>query len=415
MISSELKKQFEKIIEINNINWSTIESVCKSDANILRPIKGIGFEEYFKKIVSYYSKDSKIVDGEGDSDIDLFVNGHSLQLKTNDKGSTKKGEYVGVALHKTHGNETRPHNLYSRINPTFDFLVLKNPESGVYIIPHNEIPEHNSWRSYLADPAKIEWQSKWLNRWGLIGLNDFDGINLNVEINYSHSDLPFLSSQTNLEDFEIIQMLIKPEYFRAAVMGLKGNLKEFWFKKKLSELGYEIKDPDESYPKYDCIVMNKSKSIKVQIKGTSKNMCDFNKRKIGVEVMGTHGQFPKRGYNKKMFDYLSIILSEEQINTGCLKSKGLQFVIIPMKDLPLHYRIGNGEMFQNPKWDMEEFSDVIYPNIKFKFTEKNNQILIYPDLESYKKFKGLETIPLDSSFRFSGPYCLNEIPEEFNN
>jgi hypothetical protein len=161
--------------------------------------------------------------------------------------------------------------------------------------------------------------------------------------------------------------------------------------------------------------MNKSKSIKVQIKGTSKNMCDFNKRKIGVEVMGTHGQFPKRGYNKKMFDYLSIILSEEQINTGCLKSKGLQFVIIPMKDLPLHYRIGNGEMFQNPKWDMEEFSDVVYPNIKFKFTEKNNQILIYPDLESYKKFKGLETIPLDSGFRFSGPYCLNEIPEEFNN
>ena len=115
--------------------------------------------------------------------------------------------------------------------------------------------------------------------------------------------------------------------------------------------------------------MNKSKSIKVQIKGTSKNMCDFNKRKIGVEVMGTHGQFPKRGYNKKMFDYLSIVLSEEQINTGCLNSKGLQFVIIPIKDLPLHYRIGNGETFQNPKWDMEEFSAVIYPNI---FGHKRN-------------------------------------------
>ena len=51
MISEELKKRFESIIEIHNIQWSSIDAVAKKDANILRPIKGIAFEEYLKKFI----------------------------------------------------------------------------------------------------------------------------------------------------------------------------------------------------------------------------------------------------------------------------------------------------------------------------------------------------------------------------
>ena len=51
MISSELKAKFEKTIEIKNIDWKIVEEVALSDSNILRPIKGISFEEYLKKIL----------------------------------------------------------------------------------------------------------------------------------------------------------------------------------------------------------------------------------------------------------------------------------------------------------------------------------------------------------------------------
>jgi hypothetical protein len=68
-----------------------------------------------------------------------------LQLKTPAKAPTIENRFVGVALHKTHGLEKRPHNLYKRSSRTFDFLVLQHPISGIFIIPYEEIEEHNSW------------------------------------------------------------------------------------------------------------------------------------------------------------------------------------------------------------------------------------------------------------------------------
>lgn len=415
MIPIILKNKFEETIEIKNIDWEIIEDICKSDANILRPINGIAFEEYFKKIIRLKYPNVNIVDGEGDSDVDLYLNNHRLQLKTRDNGSTIENKYVGVALHKTHGHEKRPHNLYSKNNKTFDFLVLQHPETGVYIIPFEEIPENNSWEGYLADPAKIDWNSKWLNRYGLLGLKEIDKVNIDVNSHIEESELPFLSKITKLEDYEIIKMLIKPEYFRAAIMGLKGNIKEKWLINQFINLGLKVEKPAESYPKYDCIIKSKQKKIRVQIKGTSKNMCNLENKKIGVEIMGTHGQFPKRGYNKEMIDYVAIVISEEQLPNQWLTKKGMQFILIPVADLPLHYKINNGKIFGNLLWNDKTYSDIIYPNIKFKFDLNNNEIEFFPDLDSYKSSKGFDTIPLDSIFRKSGPYTLNKIPHDFNN
>lgn len=415
MIPIELKNKFEKTIEINNIDWKLIEEICKSDANILRPINGIAFEEYFKKIIRKKYPNAKIEDGEGDSDIDLYVNDFRLQLKTRDNGSTKDQQFVGVALHKTHGIEKRPFNLYSKRNKTFDFLVLQHPETGVFIIPFDSIPENNSWDGYLADPAKIEWNSKWLNRYGLIGFEDIDSKNIDLDAHVEDSELPFLSSITKLEDYEIVEMLTKPEYFRAAVMGLKGNIKEKWLINEFKKIGLETLEPQGAYPQYDCIIKNSYKNIRVQIKGTSKNMCSIENKKIGVEIMGTHGRFPKRGYKKDMIDYVAVVLSEEQLPANWQEKKGMNFIILPVIDLPLHYKINNGQAFDELLWDDEKFADIIYPNIKLIFNKNDkNEIEFKPDLKSYRKTKGFLTIPLNSDFRNAGPYILNQIPKEFN-
>ncbi|MFA6553860.1 MAG: hypothetical protein WCT27_05560, partial [Patescibacteria group bacterium] len=180
MINDILKKKFEKIIEFENIQWNIIDYIVQRDANILRPIKGVAFEEYFKKILRIKCPNVKINDGKGDSDIDLYVNKFSLQLKTPTQGPTIKEKTVGVALHKTHGLEKRPFNLYKISNRVFDFLVLFHPVSGIYIIPYNRIPQHQSWPGYLDDPAKIPWVSEYLNNWKLLGLNEIDGMTIDT-------------------------------------------------------------------------------------------------------------------------------------------------------------------------------------------------------------------------------------------
>ena len=416
MISKSLKLKFEKIIEFDDIDWKIIDHIVQKDANILRPIKGVAFEEYFKKILRKQFPTIDIKDGEGDSDIDLYVNGYKLQLKTHAKAPTIENRFVGVALHKTHGLERRPHNLYKISERTFDFLVLRHPISGIFIIPYEEIKEHNSWSGYLDDPAKIPWDSLRLNNWKLIELDEIDGVSIDERTSPRNSELPFLSKETFLEDYEIIETLCKPEYFRAAVMGLKGNIKEYWFELYLKDLGYKVNPPIGPYPKYDLAVEDKfGLEKRIQTKGTSKNMCDITKNTIGVEIMGTHGRFPGRGYKKDMIDYVAVIISSHQLPQANLKL-GLHFILVPVEDLPLHYKIGKGGEFNEPLWDKEEYSNVVYPNIKLVLKDNNSEeIEFIPNLSSYGKSSGYDTISTDSIFRKAGPYIVDFIPDEFRN
>jgi len=421
-IPTDLAKKFWKVIEISNVPWSVVDDVACSDPNILRPIKGVCFEEMFRIFVKKHMPKAKCELGLGDSDIDIYLNQNRLQLKTTDKGSTVDGRTIGVALHKTHGYERRPYNLYSINRPLFDFLVVLHLSDGILVVPYAEIPENSNWPGYLADPAKFEWNSEWKNRWELLGLPDYTEKfidNLNIP---SKSQLPKLSAETYLEDYQIIQALCRPEYFRAAVMGLKGNIKEYLLIDTMRKKGYPISTPTESYPKYDFVIKNSvRKEFRVQIKGTSKNMCDASKGLIGVEVMGTHGRFPSRGYKKSYFDYLAIVISEDQINKDVPTiSRGLHFVFIPVSDLPLHYLIGKGidtieTGWGNADWNLPEYNNVLYPNIKLKirYNKISNRVEIIPDLSSYKKYKGFDVIPHDSNFRSAGPYILDEIPNEF--
>lgn len=417
MISIELKVRFEKIIEINDINWSVIDNIVKKDANILRPIKGIAFEEYLKKIIKRYDKNILISDGLGDSDIDLFINNVAVQVKTPIVKGTIKGQKIKVALHKTHGNETRPNNLYSSDEQTFDVLCVQHPEAGILIVPFSKIPHHKKWNNRFADPVCFEWNSEWINRWDLLKIDLDKEINLDQRIVPDNSVLPYISSQTWLDDFEIIEMLCKPEYFRAAVMGLKGNLKEELFIDYLRQKDYFIDDNIPTYEPYDIKVRSSRGEFKVQIKGTSKNMCSIMKKEIGTEVMGTHGQFPMRGYKKSSIDYIAIIISQSQLPKHDAV-KNINFIIVPSKDLPMHYLIGNGQEnketgYGNKKWNLPEFSDVIYPNIKFNWLIENENIILVPNISGYGRNNGYDIIPIDSEFRKNKKYILNHIPLEW--
>lgn len=180
MLTNQLKEKFESVIEIHNLDLTIVDTIAAKDANILRPIKGVAFEIYFQKILKNATSNLAIDSGIGDSDIDLIVNGKHLQLKTVDTGSTLKNKTVGVSLHKTHGNEKRPHNLYKKNGQTFDFLVVLHPESGVMIVPYSEIPSSNTYPDCLADPAKFSWNNEWINRWDLLGFENLKNKTLDL-------------------------------------------------------------------------------------------------------------------------------------------------------------------------------------------------------------------------------------------
>jgi len=417
----EVYEEFCEKIEISDIDLSVVDEVAKSDANILRPIQGVCFETLFIETIKKYFPEADIQLGSGDSDVDIYLNEDRLQLKTIDTGSTSKSQKIGVALHKTHGNEKRPNVLYSFDNKVFDYLVVLHPSDGILIIPYEDIPESDKYPGYLDDPATFEWESSWLNRWDLLGFDEFEGKTLEDREIPKDSKLHFLSSKTYLSDKKIIETLTKDAYFRAAVMGLKGNVKEHWLISKMKNKGYNITTPDEAYPKYDFTVKNRDGTeFDIQAKGTSKNMCDKEKNRIGFEIMGTHNQFPERGYKKSHFDYVAIIISNGQLKQKYPIEDGFHFIYIPVEDLPLHYLIGEGregkeEGWGNERWNEDEYSDVLYPNIKLKveYNEDEEQIELYPNLSSYSSYRGFKTIPEESSFRESGPYILDKIPSEF--
>lgn len=421
MISPSLKLKFEKVIEISDVDWSIIDKVAISDANVLRPIKGVSFEEWFVKTLKTVDSSVSIVDGAGDSDIDLTVNGHDLQLKTPVSGVTKIPYQIGIALHKTHGNEKRPYNLYSTTNPTFEFLVFPHPQNGIFIVPYSSIPQNNTYKGYLDDPAIFPYQNQWINRWDLIGLPQFKGKSIESRTISQSSCLPNLSKETYLEDFEIVEMLCKPQYFRAAVMGLKGNIKEFWFIEEMKKIGLSVRPPRVAYSKYDIGIINKQKNERrTQVKGTSKNMCSLIDKTIGFEIMGTHGQFPERGYKKSYFDYVAVVISQDQLPSTFNLNDGLHFLFIHVDDLPLHYLIGNGKPdvdtgTGNKRWNLSNFNDVLYPNIKLKFNKNtiSGNIEFLPDISSYSSQNGLKVIPINSKFRTAGPFILDRLPQEF--
>ena len=415
---NDLYERFFKALGVK-VEWKTIDDMIVSDANILRPVKGHAFEflvkEIFKDKLNYCIKE-----GLGDTDVDLTVidntgKTYTIQIKTPVAGSIKRGKSFTVNLHKTHGLEKRPNNLYPIIWPCPlcehegeefpDFLIVLHPEDGVVIMPKNKIPESTTFKGHYADPAKIEWDSEFLNKWEYFGREDLNGQNLLRSSIPVQEKFPQVSKLVNLTDEELIEMWLEPGNFRTLNMNLKGNLREPALKDFFKKCGYEPKNPVGKYPKYDVAVNN----IKIQVKGFSKAQVDKRNKCYGVEVMGTHGKGAIRRYSETEFDYLGIVIEPDKFdNIEGLDHNAYHFCFVPIKALPLHYRNGY-------EW---ETKDKIYDVAKFKLIEENNRFYLIPNKEGYKKtpvFKdtsGNEIVRDKVSFRIEDKWEIDFIPFE---
>lgn len=409
----DLQKEFFRRLGVK-VDFEVIDDLVMSDNNILRPVVGHAFEYIVEEIVTKKLKGKTLPHG-GDSDVDLIIidnknNHHTAQIKTLNKASIKNNLRFGVNLHKTHGMEKRPNNLYPMQWPCPlcdhegeefpDFLIIPHPIRGVLIIPKNSIPENTSFSGHYSDPAIFEWNSEWINRWDLLGFSSFKGQYLERDKVSRQEKLPKVCEAVNLTDDELISLWLKPENFRMIDMNLRGNLREPALKKILLNMGCNVNNPVGRYPKYDLLVND----YKVQIKGFSRGLADIENSLYGVEVMGTHGNGEVRRYSESDFDFLAVVIEPSYLKEGLeIDRENYHFFIIPSKDLPLHYRNGY-------EWNS---NDKIYDVAKFKLHKKGTHIEVAP----INNYGNPPKIVIDAKlitrepvkFRNSNVYILDDI------
>lgn len=377
-MNKELVEKFYDRLNVG-VDFKVINDVVMSDSNILRPVVGHAFEYLVAEVVKN-KLGGTIQDEGGDTDVDLIIidkkgNKHEAQIKTLLSAGTKIGKSFQIALHKTHGKETRPNNLYPMTWPcpycdhegeAFpEFLILPHPTKGILIVPKDSIPENESYPHHYADPATFPWDSQWLNRWDLLGFPEFRGKQLERQSVPEQPILNDVCQKVRLTYEELLTIWLKPSNFRMIDMNLKGNLREPALKAFLELNKFATKPPLGKYPKYDLFCGK----TRIQIKGTSKSKTNPENNSLGVEVMGSHGNGAIRRYSTDEFDYLGIAIEPSCLNPSLgLDMKNYHFCFIPVDDLPLHYRNGY-------EWDT---TDKIYDVAAFEVIKKDGKVYLKP-------------------------------------
>lgn len=352
-MSVQARELFDKL---GKVPWDVLEEFILSNAHIFRPIKGHCFETWFDKII--LNLGIEITPGEGDDIVDRTLLEQTLQLKTPYANGTKDGEKVAYMLHKTHGLEKRPSNLY-RAEDFADFLVGYHPD-GVIICPRDSIPLQSDypgrqWGEYLADPAIFMWNTEWLNRYDLLGL-DPDKIE-HLIFNEKNTKFPRIGEITKLSDEDIISTILKPSNFRILEQNLLGSIREWHFLNIARNNNINLRQGEGTDEiKVDYVLDD---GRRIQVKGRTKSLCKDDT--IGIEVKGSHGRIPQRLYRIDSFDFLVVVLDplvvpEKYYPTGIISSE-FNCAVIPAADLPIHPR--------SIEWGQEYFKDIF----KFKISD----------------------------------------------
>src|SRR4030042_630246 len=340
---------------VGKISYGVLEDFILNTSSVYRPVAVHCFETWFENLMKMLGV--KVERVGGDDVVDMKMNGKTLQLKTPYSNGTKDGKKVAFSLHKTHGLEKRPHNLYKPENFA-DFLVGKHPNGSIIICPRDKIPTNKDypkreWKEYLADPAHFDWSNEWINRFDLLGVKE------KVEITKLKHDENILFKKlgkiVDLSDEDIVKTLLMPENFRVLEQNLKGTIREWYFFVAAKEKGIVLIEPGKDNTtrariKVDFFLKD---GRKLQVKGRTKSLCKNGI--IGVEVKGSHGRIPQRLYKRKDFDILAVVLDPGVISSKNIKNAkedDYNFCIIPVKNIPSHK--------SSKKWGDDYLKDVFY-------------------------------------------------------
>lgn len=344
-------KEFLKRLDLIHMTPATFDTFCSTTRHVLRSLRGHAFEVWFDDLMQLSGYDCK--KQGGDDVADRILNGHSLQLKTPYWTETEEGKQVAFRMHKTHGREKYPEALY-RPSEFADYLVGMHPDraKGVVICPADELQTRAKvnpnlpWSEYISDPVPFEWDTPWLNRWDLLGVENSKLVQPQTE---SSKVLPKTSKETGFSDIEVIRAIVSKENFRVWQQLIVGSVREYHFEEYVKTQGISLEKPVSSdmrgkragarRVKIDYVYVGSGGRVRIQVKGLTRGMCDGNT--LGVETQGSHSRKPTRFYLRTDFEVLAVVIDPGMIPPETAKKLGVNhedynFLFKKMSDLELH-------------------------------------------------------------------------------
>ena len=342
---------FFRLLDAIKTTATEFDDFCSTQPHILRDLRGHAFEVWFDELMTRSGHDCMKVGG--DDVVDRRLSGHTLQLKTPFWNGTVQGEVVQYKMHKTHGSEKYPDVLYLPLEFA-EFFVGLHPDGGLIICPANVLTTRQQlnpnlpWGEYIADPVPFDWNTPWLNRYDLLGI---DRTKLVFPDPPTSDILPKISRAIGhlqiIGDLQIIKAIMSEENFRVLEQNIVGSIREFHLMKFVQKNGIELKEPTEletrSRQKVDKIYWQEPgrRWLRIQIKGLTKGLC--HGRTLGCETQGSHGRIPARLYKRTDFEILAIVIDPKVIPRETAEKLSVEwdaynFLFVRMSDLPLHPR-----------------------------------------------------------------------------
>ena len=344
-ITPEDLLKFNELLKTIKVSITDFDEFLSLNPHIYRSIRGHAFEVWFDRKMK--ERGVPITSVGGDNVVDRVINGNTLQLKTTYLNATIPEVTVAYRMHKTHGAEIKPHCYYKK-DEFADYLVGAHPTKGVIICPRKYLPTRGEvnvepdYPEYLADPMPFEWDTKWLNRYDLLGLNMTDYPTIIEHSKFETKYFPKLIAKIGFTDFDIIQAILDEKNFRIWYQLIVGTIREFHFAKIAKEQGINLNQPKNlstrENQKVDYLL---DSGTRIQVKGLTKGMS--SDLILGCETQGSHGRVPNRLYQRTDFDFLAIVIDPNTIPAKVAAKLGIitedyNFVIVPISKLPRHPR-----------------------------------------------------------------------------
>ncbi|KAA6325690.1 hypothetical protein EZS27_025129 [termite gut metagenome] len=330
------------------------DTMIAENSPVLRTVKGHAFEVALQHLLEL--KGIAVSDIGGDSNIDLTVNGHQLQLKTPNIGGTTETE-VEYKTHKTHGAKSEKESMeyYHTINSFADYFVglVSYSPFQVFIIPKEKLERHSLNNSYIQSPFKIQIKDNpYLNNFKQIGII-FDNSETSCIEPFKQELMPLTSHKIGINSKIILDTILRNCNFRIWDMSIRGFAREVALKSFLDNqnINYSNKPTELRKKRGDksdlAIKKYNGEYIFIQVKGISTNNCIFNKENsiIATETQLTRGRVndhptQSRLYLETDFDYLLLCLDPPISYMVGIGEKWI-FCIISSSKLKKHSKITN--------------------------------------------------------------------------
>ena len=353
--------KLDALLTTLQLSIESFDRLLADNSPVLRTVKGHAFETVLKRL--FTSIGINTIDIGGDQNIDLIVNGFTLQLKTPYSAGSKT-DIVQFKTHKTHGAKSEKESMtyYHDIEEFPDYLVglISYEPFNVIFISKEELPRHPKSSNHILSPFALNWtEHAGLNNFQRIGIHNFNADSrLFVPENIQNELLPRTCEKLNLTTSTILDTILLESNFRIWDMNIRGFAREAAIHQLFRSHNINIYEPiklgRERADKSDFALQPKLGGYDFfQVKGASVNYCVFKGEfsTVSVETQLTRGRVndhptQSRLYLQSDFDFLILCLDpplSRLFDSEIKEDNGLywRFFCIPTAELSVHSIFNN--------------------------------------------------------------------------